>query len=140
MKGNIMARRLLSFIRDERGVATIEFVLWVPPMLIMLLMITDASVLYLTYTDMFNVSRDVARRVSVGAMTVDEVPDYVQQRSLLGERTYTVGSYSGAVVIIEMRVNVGDASVFGFFKPVLARTMGVRVEMRREPTLEPALS
>ena len=79
-----MARRLLSFIRDERGVATIEFVLWVPPMLFMLLMITDASVLYLTYTDMFNVSRDVARRVSVGAMTVEDVPDYVQERSLLG--------------------------------------------------------
>ncbi len=135
-----MARRLLAFIRDERGVATLEFVLWVPPMLFMLLMITDASVLYLTYTDMFNISRDAARRVSVGSMTVDDVPDYVQERSLLGARTYTVGSYSGAVVIVEMSVNVGDASVFGFFKPVLARTMGVRVEMRREPTLEPNLS
>ncbi len=135
-----MTRKLLAFIRDEKGVATLELVLWMPPMLIMLLMITDASVLYLTYTDMFNVSRDAARRVSVGAMTVDDVPDYVQERSLLGKRTYSVGSYSGAVVIIEMSVNVGDASVFGFFKPVLARTMGVRVEMRREPTLEPALS
>ncbi len=135
-----MVRRLLAFIRDEKGVATLEFVLWVPPMLFMLLMITDASVLYLTYTDMFNVSRDVARRVSVGAMTVEDVPDYVQERSLLGGRTYTVGSYSGAGVIIEMMVIVGDASVFFFFMPVLSRTMGVRVEMRREPTLVPALS
>ena len=119
---------------------TIEFVLWVPPMMFLLMLFTDASVLYLTYTDMFNVSRDAARRISVGAMTVEDVPDYVKGRSLLGTRTLTVGSYSGSVVIVELSVNVGDASVFGFFKPVLDRTMGVRVEMRREPTLEPALS
>lgn len=135
-----MAKGMAAFIRDERGVATIEFVLWVPPMLFFLMFVTDASVLYLTYTDMFNVSRDVARQVSVGSMTVNNVPDYVQQRSLLGERTYTVGSYSGSIVIVELSVNVGDASVFGFFKPLLDRTMDVRVEMRREPTLTPVLS
>lgn len=132
-----MPSDFVRFVRDDRAAATVEFVLWVPPMLFFLLLVTDASVLYLTHTEMFNVSREAARLVSVGELTADEVPDYVEARSLFGVRTYAVATYSGAVVVVDMQVNVGDASVFGFFRPVLDRTMFARVQMRREPTLVP---
>ena len=97
----------------------------------------DASILYLTYTELFNVSRDVARRISVGKLHVIDVPAYVGERTILGARTYTAGSFSGSVAIVELAVNVRDASIFGFFEPVLGRTMSVRVEMLREPTPNP---
>lgn len=131
---------LRGFLRDQRGAVTIEFVTIFPAFVIVMLMFTDASVLFLTYTELFNVSRDTARRVAVGALHVDDVPAYVRERAMLGARTYTVGSYSGSVVIVELSVNIGDASVFGFFKPVLGRTMAVHVESLREPTPEPISS
>ncbi len=41
---------LRRFIRDQAGTATIEFVLWVPVYVILLVAVTDASILYLTHT------------------------------------------------------------------------------------------
>jgi hypothetical protein len=129
-----------AFVNDESGGPTIEFVTIFPAFVVMLLFVLDASILYLTHADLFNTSRDVARRVAVGDLHVADIPAYVSQRALLGERTLSVGSYSGSVVIIEISVNVGDASVVGFFKPLLSREMRVRVEMLREPTPEPVVS
>lgn len=128
---------LRAFARDERGAVTVEFVTIFTGFVFFILMVTDACVLYLTHTELFNVSRQVAREVSVGALHVDDVPEYVRQRAKLGGRTYTAGSYSGSVVIIELSVDVADASVVGFFEPILDRRMTVRVEMLREPTPEP---
>lgn len=125
-----------QFASDERGAATLEFVLWVPPMPFMLIGAVDASVLYFTRTDMFNVSRDVARKISVGSLTVDQVAAYVSQTTHLGGRTYSVATIEGATIVVAMSVGIGDASVFGIFRPVLDDKIGVRVEMRREPSLE----
>ena len=127
---------LRTFFQDEHAAVTIEFVAVFPFFVFLLLMFVDASILYLTRTEMFEVSRDTARRVSVGAISVDEVPGYVNDHLLLAGRTYTIASYSGSLVIIEMSVNVADASIFGIFRPVLGRTIKVRVEMLREPTPE----
>jgi Flp pilus assembly protein TadG len=131
---------VLAFANDERGAVTIEFVTIFPAFVFSMLLAVDASILYLTHTDLFTTSRDVARRVSVGALHVDDVPAYVSYRAMLGARTYTVGTLSGSVVVVELSVNVGDASVFGFFTPILDRQMSVRVEMLREPTPEPLIS
>ncbi len=131
---------LVTFLRDDRGAATIEFVAIFPAFVMFMLMVLDASVLYLTRTDLFNVSRDVARRVSVGALHVDDIPNYVRHRAILGSHTLTVASFSGSVVIVELSVNMGDASVIGFYTPILDDTMTVRVEMLREPTPEPLVT
>ena len=133
-------RGFFAFIGDDHAAVTIEFVTIFPAFVLVMLLVVDASILYLTHTDLFNVSRDVARRISVGAMHVDDMPAYVSERAILGARTLTVGSYSGSVVIVELSVNVGDASVFGFFTPILGREMKVRVKMLREPTPEPIVS
>ena len=127
-----MVWRMRAFISDDRGTATLEFVLWVPVYLILLVAVTDASVLYLTHTEMWNTARDSARRISVGAMTAAEAPDRAREQLLLSGRTYTVAASDAGLVIVQISVNVGDASVFGFFKPVLGRQLNARVEMMKE--------
>ena len=129
--------RVAAFCMDETCAVTIEFVTIFPAFVFVMLFFTDTAVLFLTRTELLTLSRDAARRVAVGALHVNDVPTYVSQRSLLGARTYAVASYSGNIAIIEVSVNVGDASVFGFFKPILGRTMTVRVEMLRESTPPP---
>ena len=123
------------FLRDERGSATIEFVLWVPVFVIILVAATDATVLYLHHTEMWNVSRDVARRIAVGDMTEADAAAAVQNEMFLYSRAYTVATSNPTEldVRIMIQTNVGDASVFGFFKPVMGRYLTAMVTMRREP-------
>ena len=132
--GGYVMRRLREFLQDQRGGPTIEFVVLVPAFMFFLLLMVDTSILLLTHTEMFNLARTTARQISVGEISVDQAPAYVNGRILLAGRTYTLGTLSGALVIVEISVNVGDASVFGFFTPILGRTMTARVTFRREPT------
>ena len=124
-----------QFLRDERGSATIEFVLWVPVFVIILVAATDATVLYLHHTEMWNVSRDVARRVAVGDMTETDAASAVQDEMFLYSRAYTVATSNPADLDVQIMIqtSVADASVFGFFKPVLGRYLTAMVTMRREP-------
>ncbi len=127
-----MVRRLRAFISDDRGTATTEFVLWLPVYFIMLVAITDASILYLTHTEMWNTARDSARRISVGAMAAADAPDRAEERLLLSGRTYTVAASDAGRVIVEISVGVDDASIFGFYGPVLGRRLVARVQMWKE--------
>ncbi len=81
---------------------------------------------------MWTSARDSARRISVGAMTAADAPDHAKGKLLLAGRTYTVAASDAGPVIVEISVGVGDASVFGFFKPVLGRRLVARVEMMKE--------
>ncbi len=136
-------RKLHEFIHDERGSPTIEFVLWVPVFVFFLCFTIDASILYLTHSEMFTVARTTARQISVGALSIDDAPAYAESRLLLSGRTYTTGVLSGSLLIVEITVNVGDATVFGMMSSitgygvsnnVMGRTMRARVQMRREPS------
>jgi Flp pilus assembly protein TadG len=132
---NIHWPRVSQFLRDEHGSATIEFVLWVPIFVVILVAATDATVLYLHHTEMWNVSRDVARRVAVGDMTEAEAVSVVQDEMFLYSRAYTVATSNPADLDVQIMIqtSVADASVFGFFKPVLGRYLTAMVTMRREP-------
>ena len=129
---NFHRPRVSEFLRDEHGSATIEFVLWVPLYVVLLVAVTDASILYLTHTEMWNTARDTARRISVRAMNAADAPGYAGGRLLLGGRTYTVAASDADPVIVEISVGVGDASIFGFFKPVLGRQLTARVQIMKE--------
>ena len=124
-----------QFLRDEHGSATIEFVLWVPIFVVILVAATDATILYLHHTEMWNVSRDVARRVAVGDMSEADAVAVVQNEMFLYSRAYTVATSDPAEldVWIMIQTSVRDASVFGFFEPVMDRYLTAMVTMRREP-------
>ena len=124
-----------QFLRDEHGSATIEFVLWVPVFVVILVAATDATVLYLHHTEMWNVSRDVARRVAVGDMSEAQAVDVVGSEMFLYSRAYTVwtSNPTDLDVQIQIQTSVADASVFGFFEPILDRYLTAMVTMRREP-------
>ncbi len=124
-----------KLLRDERGSATIEFVLWVPVFVFLLVATTDATILYLHHTEMWNVSRDVARRVAVGDMTESEAANVVQNEMFLYSSAYTVATSDPTSLDVQIVIQtlISDASVFGFFEPVLGRYLTASVTMRREP-------
>ena len=61
-------RGMPNFLRDDKGSQTIEFVLWLPIIGALLVIISYASILYTAHTEMWNVARDTARRMTTGVL------------------------------------------------------------------------
>jgi len=129
--------KICSFLRDEKGAVTIEFVALVPAFVMILVFFTDASILYLTHSEMFNAARDIARRMSTGQITTrDQALAYAVEQLKLYERTYLLETSDDVFADKTVRISVGvaDAAIFGYLlTPVLGRTMSVTATMRGEP-------
>jgi Flp pilus assembly protein TadG len=144
-------RGILTFIRDDRGSQTIEFVLWLPIIGALLVIISYTSILYTTHTEMWNVARDTARRMTTGKFDIaatgvmDPVAaaDYAQTQLKLYkffDTGYLVTATEDVnprrmTVVITLAVTEGsfDAGFFGALQ-LVGGTMAARVVMRAEPT------
>jgi len=127
---------VFAFLRDEKAAVTIEFVLWVPIFVGLLVFVTDASIIYLTHSEMWSVARDTTRRMTTGQITTDaEARDYAASRLFLGNRTYVIDPDTVSVDMnVTIAIGLDGAAIFGFFfKPILGRTLVASVTMRKEP-------
>ena len=129
-------RSVFTFLRAEKGAVTIEFILWVPIFVGLLVFVTDASIIYLTHSEMWSVARDTTRRMTTGQFTTPaQARDYAAAHLFLGQRTYVIDpDFTSADMNIKIAIGLGDAAVFGFFfKPILGQSLLVDVTMRKEP-------
>lgn len=83
--------------------------------------------------------RDAARRVAIGPLHPSDFAGYVQDKTL-GRRLNAAASYQGNVVLAVTTFSLRNASVFGFYKPIVGDSITVRVELLREPTKPPVAS
>ncbi len=129
-------RSVFAFLRDEKNVTT-EFVLWVPSFIGLFVFVTDASIIYLTHSEMWSVARDTTRRMTTGELTTDaEARNYAAAHLFLGSRTYVIDPTDPALADLNVTIAIGidDAAIFGFFfQPMLGRSLVASVAMRREP-------
>jgi hypothetical protein len=129
-------RSVLTFIRDEKGAVTIEFVLWVPIFVGLFVLVTDASIIYLTHSEMWSVARDTTRRMTTGEITTRaEAADWAASHLFLGSRTYVIDpDFDSTDLNVTIVIGLDDAAIFGFFfKQILGRTLVASVTMRKEP-------
>lgn len=136
--------RIHTFLRDENGSHTLEFVIWVPLFLFFLAAVIDGSVIYLTRTEMWNVARDTARRMTTGELAnTDDAKMHAWNELHLGERQYYIDADdSGGEATVTIRTYIWDASVFGIFGLLdlgadgwEARTLDATVTMQMEPNV-----
>ncbi len=133
-------RGILTFLRDDRGSQTIEFILWIPIFVALLTIVIDATTLYLTHTEMSNVARDTARRITTGHI-MNKTDAEAHAASAMGLRDYpyvvsaTNDLNTGVEVVIA--VNVKDMSIISFLSPltILGGTITSRVVMRPDPDI-----
>ena len=128
-------RSVFAFLRDEKNVTT-EFVLWVPIFVGLLVFVTDASIIYLTHSEMWSVAWDTTRRMKTGEITTTaEARDYAAAHLFLGNRTYVIDpDFSSANLSVTIAIGLDDTAIFGFiFQPMLGRSLVASVAMRREP-------
>ena len=127
---------VFAFLRDEKAAVTIEFVLWVPIFIGLFVFVTDASIIYLTHSEMWSAARDTTRRMTTGEITTDaEAREHAAARLFLGSRTYVIDpEFSTADLNITIAIGLNDAAIFGFFfKPILGKSLVASVTMRKEP-------
>jgi Flp pilus assembly protein TadG len=130
-------RNVFTFLGDEKGAVTIEFVLWVPIFVGLLVFVTDASIIYLTHSEMWSVARDTARRMTTGEITSrEQAREHAAAHLFLGSRTYLIDPTDPALAEMNVTIAIGidGAAVFGFFfAPILGETLVASVTMRKEP-------
>ncbi len=124
-----------AFLGDEKGVVTIEFVLWVPIFVGLFVFVTDASIIYLTHSEMWSVARDTTRRMTTEQFTTPaQARDYAAAHLFLGSRTYVIDPDFAGNMSVTIAIGLGDAAIFGsFFKSILGRSLVANVTMRKEP-------
>jgi Flp pilus assembly protein TadG len=136
-------RGILTFLRDERGSQTIEFVLWLPIIGALLVVISYASILYMTHTEMWNVARDTARRLTVRTLLPADAEVYARSQlklyDVFGTDYQIVATEDAAASTMTVVITLGvadgsfDAGFFGAFS-LVGGTMAARVVMRSAPT------
>ena len=129
-------RSVFTFLGDEKGAVTIEFVLWVPIFVGLFVFVTDASIVYLTHSEMWSVARDTTRRMTTGQITSRaQAAEYAASHLFLGSRTYVIDpDFDSADMNVTIAIGLDDAAIFGFFfKEILGRSLVASVTMRKEP-------
>jgi len=128
---------LSKFLRDERGSQTIQFVVWFPLWFVLIILITDASLLYYAHTEMSTVARDTARRLTSGSLTgIPEAQNYAVGK--LGNLSYQVNvEYdTDTTMAVQISVPVVEVVPFGLMiKAFIPTRLTTRVAMRSEPNL-----
>ena len=135
-----MTRRLMRFVCDEHGAVNVEFVLWIPIIIALLTTAIDASALYITHTEMWNVARDTARRMVTGKfLTEAEAEAYAFDAMSLRELPYTVQATYDPNGVVEMiiQVSFADLSIIQYGSPLMifGRNIEARVVMRPDPRI-----
>lgn len=106
--------RLRRFRKNEDGAVTVELVLWVPVFMIILMLVVDASMLFVTQSNFWGVARDSARRVAVNTMTGTEAETWALDEASFGSVVPTVDvDTTGGNVTVTISTPFSDVDVFG---------------------------
>lgn len=127
------------YLRREDGSATIEFVLWVPIVVLILTLIVDASMLFMGRTHAIRVLQDTNRLYSVGQFTGDptqkitKAQDYAlaRLRPMSGSATAKTTEVN-RVVRTEATLETSEIAQIGFLGVFIDTTMFVAAEHRVE--------
>jgi Flp pilus assembly protein TadG len=126
------------FLRDERGSQSIEFILWIPIFVGLLIIVMDATTLYITQTEMENVARDTARSMIKGLPPLQAKTQALNSMSLR-DLPYSVFTNFDPVIgaDVTIAIQTGTISILGYLNPlsITGTTLAARVIMRPDPTV-----
>ncbi|MDH5798215.1 MAG: pilus assembly protein [Paracoccaceae bacterium] len=127
-------KRLSKFARDGEGGATVEFVIWIPFFMGLILMITDVSMLFTRQSNFWNVSRDTARIVARHGMDGAAAAEYAQAHAAFGEFLPEISvEITSTEVTIAISALTAQVAPFGFFSFSDNARISARVTQALEP-------
>jgi Flp pilus assembly pilin Flp len=122
------------FMSQENGSTTVEFVLWLPLLVAVLIVAVDASVLYMRQSNLWQVSRDTARIVSRHGMTEAVAEAYARNEAMFGDYVPTVDvQVNGQVVTVTMAASLNEIAPIGIFNFALNEDLVASISHAVEP-------
>jgi len=113
--------RMNRFWKKDDGSASIEFVLWTPVYMFILMLTIDASFLFMNQSNYWSVSRDTARLVSRHAITVEQAVEYAENaaisRHASPDATVTIDGQIVTVVLTSPAPQLTVFNIFNFASP-----------------------
>lgn len=134
--GAVFGRALRRFRGDDSAAVTVEFVLWLPLFILILFLIVEVSLLFLTQSNMWNVARDAARRISTHEFNQTEAVAHATRAMTFGGHRYVIAAdAAGPEVSVTITTSIGEVLLFTY-SPMAAfagSTLTARVILREEP-------
>lgn len=109
-------KKLIRNFSDDSGATTVEFVLWVPVFMFILMITVDVSLLFLRQSNLWYVARDVARHASLHQYTsIDQLKNEAEiQGTFGGDRPSAEGSeLTSQNVRVVLSVEMAKVGIFG---------------------------
>ena len=104
----------MKFRKDESGSVTIEFVMWLPLVMALVVLAVDAAVAFVNIGHMWQTSRETARIVSRYGMTEAEAETWAAKNAVYGSMEPNVDvTVSGGSVQVSMATPMNELVVFG---------------------------
>lgn len=117
----VRLKKLIRNFSDDSGATTVEFVLWVPVFMFILMITVDVSLLFLRQSNLWYVARDAARQASLHRFdNVDALKDYAMARGTFGgdipsaEGTF-INTTDGTVGVM-LSVKMDEVGIFGILR------------------------
>ena len=130
----LLCAKVRRFKKEEDGSASVEFVLWMPVFVAILMLTIDASLLFMNQSNYWSVSRDTARLVSRHALNEDEAKDYAEARAKRGRASPSATVViNGSLVTVTVSAPASSVSVFN----ALGLASGVNIDASVTHTMEP---
>lgn len=127
---------MVRFLRDEAGSATIEFALWVPAFLGIMLLGADASASFTRQSNLWSVSYETARIVSRHAMDAKAGEAYARAQMRVGSYTPEVAvtiDEARQTVTVAVTVEPSEMAPFGILTMALKDKVSLSVSQVLEP-------
>lgn len=129
--------RLSDFLRAETGSATVEFTLWVPAFLGILILGADASAAFTRQSNFWRISHETARIVSRHALDAEAAANFARSQLRIGSYVPEVAvsvDDETQIVTVSVTADAGEIAPLG----LISLALGERLSFSVFQTLEPA--
>ena len=119
---------------DDRGSATIEFVIWVPVFFSIILLTADTSLIFMRQSNFYTVSNETARIVARHGMDEETAKAFAEVQAAIGSYVPEVDvAIYDEIVRVTIKGNPAVMAPFGVLRLALGDQISVQVTHALEP-------
>ena len=127
-------RPVERLLRRDGGSASIEFVIWAPFFLFITAFVAEIAFVFTVNASMWNVSRDVIRRLAYHQIDPGDARDEVLRYAMIPDAGYVVNVVEDVeTVTMTVSLPVANASLLGLVTAHFDGDLTVTLAMLREP-------
>ena len=130
LKKMLTRTRILQFLRAENGTSTVEFVIWLPMLLIVVAFAADTAIIFTTKSEILQIIQDANRAAAVGRLsTAAATQAFVEDRLGALEDVSTVTStFANGLVSTTVSVPTSEMTATGILGMVSNLTMSINAQ------------